>query len=272
MAPYFSVPSGGPGSEQRIYQDDWPAPAPDQSPECDDLSTVTGSQTPLGDEAPEGFVPSPERARSDIEPTSEGKDQQQDEGQEDEPSLAKLASQLEEVASSLEAMANAVPPDATVDIQDLLPAHSSPYGDAPAIEAVLEPTLQIPPRKDPELLPSAPPQCMLDQALQNQSLEQEQDSELPKHEMSLDQPGSSTDRREERAKATHRAHLEVWELPMLDMDARWEKVRQQPNLPKPTSVDAEVQKDAEGCKVGQIPHPRTVQHGRRGHSHCDVPR
>ena len=128
VAPYFSVPSGGPGSEQRIYQDDWPAPAPDQSPECDDLSTVTGSQTPLGDEAPEGYVQSPERARSDTEPTSEGKDQPQDEGQEDEPSPAKLANQLNDVASSLEAMANAVPPDAKVDIQDLLPVHSSPTG------------------------------------------------------------------------------------------------------------------------------------------------
>ena len=73
-APYFTVPSGGPGSEQRCYQELLPAPTPDASPEGDDLSTVTESQTPLGDEAPEGFQASPERVRSDTEPPSEEKD------------------------------------------------------------------------------------------------------------------------------------------------------------------------------------------------------
>jgi hypothetical protein len=92
---------------------------------------------------------------------------------------------------------------------------------------------------------------MIDRALQNQSLEQEQDSELPNHVISLDQPGSSTDRREERAKATHRAHLEDGELPMMEMDVRWEKVRNQPNLPKPTADSANVQKTLKVVRLGK---------------------
>ena len=119
------------------------------------------------------------------------------------------------------------------------------------MEAVLEPTLQMPPREDPEFLPSAPPQCMLHQALQNQSPEQVQDQEVTNQELSPDQPGSSTDQRQERAKETHRAHLAVGELPMMEMDARWEKVRQQPNLPKPTSVGAEVQKTLKVARLGK---------------------
>ena len=56
-APFLSVPSGGPGSEQRwqrmqVYQEEGPAPKPDQASEIDDNSTNEESQTPLGDEPP----------------------------------------------------------------------------------------------------------------------------------------------------------------------------------------------------------------------------
>jgi hypothetical protein len=249
----ISVPTGGPGSDQQWvpYQAPLPAPTPDGSPEPDDLSTVSASATPLGSEAPEGFQASPDRVRSDTEPPSANQEMQQEEGHEEGPSLADLASQLDAVASSLEAMSDAIPPEAQVDIRDLLPVHASPYGDAPAIEAVLEPTLQMPPRKDPEFLPSAPTQCMLHQALQQQGFEHVQEEEPSHQDLVPGQSGSSTDQRQERAHETHRAHLEPGAIPMMEMDVRWEKVRQQPRLPKPTADGAEVKQSLRVERLGK---------------------
>ena len=153
----FSVPSGGPGSHQvsGLYQvqSSEPPPTPEGSPELDDLSTVTGQETPLGSEEPEGFVKSPEKARSDTEPPSEERAapeeaeaaaQTQKEAVDNGPSPAELASQLDEVASKLEATSSAIPTNATYALKDLLPQHTNPYGDAYAMEAVLEPTLELP--------------------------------------------------------------------------------------------------------------------------------
>ena len=74
------------------------------APECDDISTNEESQTPVGDEPPDGYVLSPEKAHSDTEPPSDGGDQQQEDEQTEEALLAQLANQLQDLALTMEGL------------------------------------------------------------------------------------------------------------------------------------------------------------------------
>ena len=258
----ISVPAGGPNDGQRTVQYIQHA-----QPATSDAESRGSATTQTGEEEPAGCIP------SDTEPTdpspdkeapaiatadnqSEAGDSHNGTGQtksdqhKDKYKFRKVITMLKGLDSTSDLRHAAVP--SHIQVQELLPNQSSPYGEGHSMELqapVLDQAREAPGNSS---APSAPPAASDDQALQTQPF---RDVEKPKSDQGAspgDQGSFSGSRQSETlSKETHVAQLATDQLPLLEHYARWEKVDLHARRPTPTDEDQVPHKQIKAASFGK---------------------